>query len=240
MDKNHFVGLGKDIDDFEVVNTENAPLGATKQVLWDLWDIGSKFGELTTKGMGFRANDLVLELHDFTHKKGGAKGFLIAHSKGGVMNKGAYFLKLKNHMLVIWDKRLTLEEVKEMIEMIDKIAIAAGDKVREQRIPIPSTEPPIELKMKVEQVFQKKGAIMVVFPDQDINEVLAEFDKQEQLDVIQLGLLKLICLKSEKQTIVNDWKKREKQLWQKGIALEDLGRMSLEEIIRLRKELELN
>ena len=145
--KDPFLKLGEDREGFDVsvVKIGKSPEWLTGDILWNLWDIGVKFGGPVPKGLAFRQSPITMELYNFSHTGGGAKdGFAvfkieedqpIAHMGMSVM------LELINGMVVVFDGLLTFEEVTDIIQAIDEEATKRGKIKDGKRITIPVIDP---------------------------------------------------------------------------------------------------
>lgn len=239
MDKKGYLDLGNDKDGFKII-PEKAFIGlpddVTGEMLWNLWDIGSKFGQESGKGLGFKAAPLVLELNDFRNNgEGGSAGMTVAKARGtGLLNEGIFIFELENGIRVIWDKGLSAESVKSSIAEIDEFSIAEG--FMKDGIRINIGMPPASGKMMVEQIFSKKGAVMMVMPGH-LEEALNDFDHPEMLAVINMGALQILCLTCEADEIVADMEAKHRRLEEIGVNLENVANMSAEEIIAIREKL---
>lgn len=132
MNKESFLEVGKEINGFEILEAENGPEGLTGQLLWDLWDIGVKFGSFFEKGIGFKAPPLVMELYDFRDNGiNGSLGFIIGKCRPSYStDEGVSFIELKNGIQVIWDNGFTVDDVHDIVKKIDIFALSQGIKVR--------------------------------------------------------------------------------------------------------------
>lgn len=127
-----FLKLGEDRAGFEIVSTRmgSLPDGLTQELLWELWDIGAKFGQPTMKGLVFFQSPILMELYHFSDRDtGGIDGFAVF----GVKEKGvlpvmgmSVLLELKNGMAVMWDSKIVVREVLEIIPRIDEHAEECG------------------------------------------------------------------------------------------------------------------
>jgi len=241
MAKEEYLELSKDVSGFEIESLlmEGAPEGLTAKILWDLWDIGVKFGTIGRKGIYFKLkeNGLALEMYKFADK-GGSNGFTVAKARPSLlMSEGICILKLKNGMDVMWDNGLTVQDVFEAIEEIDTLAKKKGHIEGDQRKVIDRADKKAG-RLSVEGIFMmERGAIMPVMPDLDTKEVLAEFDHPELLDVIEFGVLKFLCLREDKEYILSGMERRARILSDMGLTEKDIGNMSQEQIIELKRKL---
>jgi hypothetical protein len=239
MNKSSFISLAEQIEGFEIINKENAPANLTPQILWDLWDIGAKFGTIDKKCILFKQTPLYMELYDHRgNKLGGCAGFVVAKAReSSLMNEGVYLFELRNGMYVIWDKGFSISDAQNTIKEIDEFAVSEGDKVNDKRIALFEDEQATDSKFSVVDIFREKDAVMPIFPDMDPQQVLNDFDHPELLDIIEIGDLKSICLKSEKKKILKDRAAKIRKLKGMGITVEDIAKMSAKEILTLREKL---
>ncbi len=131
MRKEDFLELGKDVRGFEILDPNKAPPGLTRETLFDLWDIGVKWGQLTKKGIGFKANheeidNLQIELFMFEGNGAGGKNGMV------VTNTSPFgspcFLELKNGILVMWNGIFSPEKAQERIREIDEMSESIDEK----------------------------------------------------------------------------------------------------------------
>ncbi len=235
MDKNGFLKLGEKVEGFKVVNPDRAPVGLTAMVLWDLWDMGVKFGQFTLKGIGFKTCGLFLEAYKFDHK-GGHNGFTVCKVReSGVMEEGVYIFELQNGMNVLWDKGFSVADVQEIIKLDDEASAEKGEKIGGSRIILLEPKGAKPKKMSVERTFRGTNAVMPIMPDLDINGVLSDFDHPELLDFIPIGPIKLLCLKSEKEALVADQERKVRILEGMGLNLQDIEKLSIDDIVGLKQ-----
>jgi len=137
--------LLKYLDDqngFQVVGVQAGkdPGPLPEDLLWNLFDIVLKFGQLSRKGMGFRANfgtiGVFLEVHNFKGDPGGGvDGFFISKSSDGPFSslQAISLLTLKNDVHLMWDTRFDLEILQQIVLRIDEFAIEEGYMVEGKR-----------------------------------------------------------------------------------------------------------
>ncbi len=236
MTKHDFLRLGQSVEGFTAVNPDSVPPGLTPVVLWDLWDMGVKFGQWVPKGIGFKTCDLMLEMYNFRQRGGsGSDGFTVGRVReSGIMDDGVFFFQLRNGMHIMWDKGFSVVEVQMVIKMTDEVAEAVGEKVGSTRTVLLEMlkEKP---KIKVAEFFRDPNGVMPVMPDLDIDDVLADFDHPELLDYTIFGPLKLVCLKSEMTAIARDQEKKISILDRLGLTLDDVGDMPADRLIGLKR-----
>ena len=239
MDKERYFEFGNNRDGFKII-PESAimglPDGVSGEMLWNLWDIGSKFGQGSGKGLGFKSTPLVLELNDFRNNgMGGSAGLTVAKARDtGIMDEGVFIFELENGVRVIWDKGLSVESVNASIVEIDEFAMAAD--LMKDGMRIDMGRPATSGKMMVEQIFSRKNNVMMVQPGR-LDEALSDFDHPELLAVIDTGAFQLLCLASELDEIVADMTEKYKKLQAMGVDLTDVANMSVEELMEIRGKL---
>ncbi len=200
MAKSDFLRVGEDVNGFEIVSLRNAPDGITSQILWDLWDITVKFGKLI-EGHAIKLKclqpELVMELS--IHKVGNI--MVVRYGKPYLKKGGTFLFSLDNEVRVVWDRGLLVPQAAEMITAVDEIAKLIGMKVDGSRILL--LEHKDIYRMSVEEVFSKERNIMVVDSGNDAEKVLSAFDHPEKLAIVDFGLVKVICLKSDEEKITS-------------------------------------
>ncbi len=229
MDRTVFLEARGTVDDFDF-ETRYAPNHLSPQILWDLWDIGSKWGMLEPRGMFFRQIPLYLELY-YSEDKHHPRGLVVARKNKGVitnvMERRKHLTELANGMLVLWDRSITVPEVQEVIEKVDKHAQQEGMKVADERISI-DRQSSESAKMIVSEKFAKKDTIIPVLPWQDVDDVVNSFDEPEKLAVMEFGDMAAICLEVEKDLVIQIAIRR----------IDMLKEMEFEKILELKKKLQ--
>lgn len=239
MKKGTLLRAGKDLDGFKVVEGQ-APDGLSPQILWDLWDISVKFGNVFENGVSFRTLELAVDIYDYRgNNRGGTLGFTIAKNRSsGLMSEGVQMFDLQNGMNVMWDMGHTIADIQGFIKEIDDFAIKNGMKVEGQRITMLDTKEPRLERMSVKMFIDEPGAVMTVFPGFEAEDVINQFDHPELLAVIDQGPLKLICLKSGADQLAKEHEEKLKKLKELGIDQEKIADMSAEELLELKKLLD--
>lgn len=237
MGKQNFLELEEDLGGFEIIDPQSAQSGLTAQILWDLWDIGAKFGRLDQKGIRFKMEPMLLELYDYRgNKKGGSAGLFVAKIRPSMLtDEGTLLFQLKNNISIIWDRGFSVPDILRIIAEIDKIAQSRGQKTEGKRIILFEEERLKTARLSVELL--RGGGVVPVLPDTSIEDALSVFDHPELLDIIDEGSLKLLCLKSEKQGILKKRAERIEKVSEMGITAEDIDKMSMQDILELRKKL---
>ncbi|MFA7208797.1 MAG: hypothetical protein WC120_00780 [Parcubacteria group bacterium] len=126
MLKSRLVKLGADKKSFAIVRRDMAELPngilEAESILWNLWDVGVKFGQEYPSGIRFNAEPLILDLYDFRGARNSNFGFSVGRAdKIGTVARILMF-ELVNGMQVFWDSGLEIPEVRQVIEEIDAYA----------------------------------------------------------------------------------------------------------------------
>ncbi|MDP1884277.1 MAG: hypothetical protein Q8L10_02815 [Candidatus Moranbacteria bacterium] len=237
MFKEKFARFGEDKDGFSIIE-RGAFMGLPKglleagDVLWQLWDIGVKFGQEGNNGIWFKAEPLILELYDFRNIRNGGLGFTVGRKNGiGIIARIQIF-ELRNGMRVIWDTELSVSEIQLIIKAVDAYADSQG--LIKNGIRLMDDAESFKIK-NVEKVFAKKDSFFLVMAD-DLDEIIQRFDRPELLSVIEVGMIfQIICLTSEKE----DVKKEVKRILERierdlGIFPKKIGDISAQESESLR------
>ena len=147
--KKSFLDLGENRQGFGIQNPSEAPKGLATWMLWNLWDIGTKFSQTTYKGLGFKAFPLLLELFDFRRNDtGGLPGMFIGKIReSGFTDEGTLLFSLNNGIDVIWDKGFSTTNIHQVIEEVDKEARSKGLIEKNHRILLIDHRPMLEVAM---------------------------------------------------------------------------------------------
>ena len=239
LQRSQLLLIGEEKEGFEPKKGEDVPPGVTKELLWNLWDIVSKQGELLGKICGLKQNQLCVELSDFRNNGlGGSAGMSIARATGtGVMTLGAFF-KLANGVAVIWGKDLEIEEIQNTIIDIDEILTQTGELDQGVRMPIIDTEAPSDIKHSIAFLRIDPTATVFIPPGIDAKAVLDEFDQPELLDIFQFGESHFICYKDYTKEIVQDMHLRMGTLKEMGYTLESIAILSPDALVELRDKVQ--
>jgi len=239
MQKNDFLEVGESVEGFEIIDSEMPIEELTPPILWNLWDIGVKFGILFEKGIRFKASSLYMELYDFRgNGRGGSAGMCVFKSRPSQLtDEGTFFLTLQNDMLVTWDRGFTAAEIRSIIGEIDDYARSEEMMIDGKRLFLFEQEPLRPAKMSVRVFLENRDAITPVLPGMDVNQVLESFDQPELLSVIDLGPMKLICLKSEKDRLFEKYQGKLRKMTEMGISGDDIAKMHIEELMALKAKL---
>ncbi len=143
----------RDKSGFEIKNIimgNPVPEGMTSEILWNIWDIGLKFGQQIPKGLGFKMTfgeiSLLIELYGFRgNDVGGKDGFVVSRLNGTKFStvESPIYVELSNNLNLMWSKKITSYDALRCIEEIDRIAIKNGDmkdgiRIMRQPVIIPS------------------------------------------------------------------------------------------------------
>ncbi len=213
--------------------------GLTPEILSDLRDIALKFGLPKEEKFRFASDeleDLDLELLVSTSSKPDSKTLEVSKTY-----PFAPVIVRTTGDVVFWDPNLTSIQAKKAIEKINELTAEAGlyDPITNQRFPMPQ-----ELRRssasqyKVEDYFKERGRVYSVIPGEDPQEILKEFDHPELLEIEtnQFGAA-IIYPKKDKEIVEERRRKTKDFLEEKGITtMEDLARLSFEDMGKLRKE----
>lgn len=143
MTKEKFLIFGENVEGFEITDSIKAPESLGPKNLWDLWDIGTKFGQLieekrSCSALEFNTDSLMIKLYN----RNGIFAMSIAKStEPQTPNSGLMVFALENGLRVFWDKKLTAADVQKAIMKIDQNALLQGTKTEGLRILLISKEP---------------------------------------------------------------------------------------------------
>lgn len=143
----------KDVSGFEIKEVsigEPAPTNLTPEILWNLWDIGLKFGQEIEKGFGFKLIfgdiGMVMEFYGYLENgAGGRDGFIVSKPSKNALSiiESPVFIDLKNGINLVWSKQLEASDILLCIDEVNRIATATGEMengVRKERLfPISKT-----------------------------------------------------------------------------------------------------
>ncbi len=121
------------VDDFEIRENVEQVLDLTPQILFNLFDITTKWGTLRAGGMvSFPANfpeegiGFLIAVHPQT------KGMFVAKeakSLGPGMyaaEDGMFLITLENEAMIMWDRRITAKEAAQAIKKVDELVSEYG------------------------------------------------------------------------------------------------------------------
>lgn len=215
-------------EDFEPKNLPEELSGLTAQILFDLFDIATKWGDA-------REDNMI----GGTFDKGEDKFIIAAHPAppgipGIFISKkskrlpgmfapdaGTFIFETTGNVGILWDKKVSLREITEAISKIDSCFKGKGfvDLKTEKRVPLPGREiKPV--RYKVSEVFSNPDHIFFVPPDipQTPEEILERFDRPELLEIIRNGCCAFICLKIAVSQILKRRQTLQKLLAEKGLT----------------------
>lgn len=127
----------KDMSGFEIKKIEIGgplPKELNSEILWNLWDIGLKFGQEIPKGFGFKITfgniGLIMEFHGFLENgEGGKDGFVVSKPSGAKLAfvESPVLLELKNGVGLMWSNKIEIPDVLACIAEVDRIATKVGE-----------------------------------------------------------------------------------------------------------------
>lgn len=139
--------------------------------------------------------------------------------------------------MVMWDGRVSLEDVKQFVRLINEGQASVGliDPETGKRTSSfrTSAEPP----MKVDELFANPGVAMPVL-DGTPEETLAKFDRPEELMVIDHGSGPAIIHKRDYEYMVQRDRMAEEVLREKGLTKDSVSDLSTDDVMALRAEIE--
>lgn len=183
---NIFSKFHKDILDHFAINRENStkesPLLDTlsAEVLADMYDLTKKFGIMDDQGHLRIQLDKSSPIISLGEKHGKN---MIVFDPEGVTGVGTSIICFKSGM-VVWDGRVTVQQISMMISQIDAKAFEHGwiSTSSGNRLP-QNLRSSRESFMEVEKAFSTPGAMMPVFPGQDEEKMVKDFDHPEVLRI---------------------------------------------------------
>lgn len=213
-------------------------------LLAELYDLARKFGQEDAIGKVIR----IKEEPPNTAKEIAVcvaadpeNSTMLLFGPGGAMHQGAFTIELPSG-LVIWDKRLSIADLRQFIDAIDNFASNDGwvdkDTGERIRIPVPPSEP---APLEVDVVFAKPGTTMPVFTGgPDAETLRLQFDRPEEVAIITDPLGgSILCHKRDLPYLRERQRVALKVLGRHNLKLpDDIGELSLEKVIQLRKEIE--
>jgi hypothetical protein len=126
--REEFLKIGENIGGFKIDpnrSLPNMPEGVSAEMLWDLWDIGVKFGkEENSRLIEFKSAYLVLDLYDFRRNGAGWVAGLSIRKPivCTIENDAVFMFQLANDLIVTLNKRISAEIISQAIKDIDAIA----------------------------------------------------------------------------------------------------------------------
>lgn len=122
-----FLQLGKGESGFAVDPIKaimGLPAEISQNILWNLWDIGCKYGEIVG-GEDLRFNHESLFIEICNKGISGSTCLIIKDSKGMLL-KPEYIFELWNGLQVRWQKNITCQQVLHIIEDVNITAVQCG------------------------------------------------------------------------------------------------------------------
>lgn len=237
------------VHDFEIaqIPAEADLQGLTPQILWDLYDIGSKFGVVriheSIVSFQFRLTDSE-ELTIFLPiKKEPTTTFVVGKFRDLEKEENTITVPLINNSFVYWAKGLSVDEVKRAIPAIDAAAFLKGliDEKGSRRPAtyLKGTEP----KYKVRDFFAKKHSMMLASPNRlsaKASDAIKEFDQPDLLIIMKDPVTGLegIILKEDEDFFRRKNERDLRLLREQGIDFDKLQSMSTQERIAVRSVLD--
>ena len=153
----------------------------------------------------------------------------------GSTNEGMFLLKLVEApgfetAVVLWDKRITVEQVLHVIEHASEIrkamdaSLAAGE---------------VE-KMSVDEAFSAPGTCFPILPGQSPEDLLQEFDRPDELQLVEEYGIQSIVRKSDLPYLQQRLRAAEQVLAEEGISLDrkTVENLGWKEILALREKIQ--
>lgn len=222
------------------MSNEGKIKGLTPKLLSDIYDVVEKFGTINEDDqiINFSSGDLGLDykIYISTSTISGNKNLII--SKNVVMLGGTEMIDV-NGGYIAWDKTLTTEDVTNAIKKIDELATKHGlidcDNKR-KKICEKFVDKNNDL-YRVHEIF-KQGTVFTVPSGKDPEKMLGLFDHPEKLTIVKEPFGTIIRLKDD-----TDYLEKRKNivmelLKEKGVNLEDIRNLSLDDIMEMREEID--
>jgi len=217
--------------------------GLTPELISDIYDIVEKFGIIheDDQTIDFKSGDFNLGYELYISRSSIPENKNLIVSKNLVMSQGSEFIPTKDG-LIAWDSTLTVEEVKNAIFKIDELAKTFGliDKDN-KRIRVEGiSDKPLkreEDKYRVNEIFKVPGTVFLVPPGKETEDMLNLFDHPEKLTIVGdhpklVGLTDDIKYIEKRRNVVMELLK------EKGVSMEDVKDIPLDDILMMRKEIE--
>lgn len=236
------------VDDFGITETPPELGGITPQLLWDLYDIGTKFGILQINE-GFTSFRFTLkggeEFSIFSPVETGTRlKFGIGHYEALNERENIIEIPLVDGSIVVWERTFAVDTAKSAVYTIDARALEKGwidtsNGSRKQTVLFKGNEP----RYKVADWFPERHRIWFAsssgFSDSP-HDALQEFDQPERLIVLKDPVCGLegICLKEDEQFFQDKWGEDIETLRQAGMQPEQLTRLSPEDRLEIRASLD--
>lgn len=205
MFKDNYFAIADDRLGFEIVgeiDSMGIPEGVTPDMLWDIWDITAKFGQLDRLGeinrerISFFHPPLFMEIFDrrTIQLDGKIRIFITQSQETTVLKETIYKFILKNGAEVLWDKGLSVEMYQEFVGQIDKRARGLGflkDKDRFDLRLLSSHKQYLE----VSKLFSQPQSFLIVLAD-EVEIIKGNLDHPELAIALEYDTVFCLCLKS--------------------------------------------
>ncbi len=216
--------------------------GITPELISDIYDIVEKFGNIHEEEhtIDFKSGDIGLGYELYISKSTTPENRNLIVSKHLVMSYGSEFVSYENGF-IIWDKTLTVEEVKNAIQKIDEFAKTVGLIRDNKRIRVEGISDKLlkreEDKYRVDEIFKVPGTVFLVPSGKAPEDILSLFDHPEKLTIVSeypklVGLTDDIKYIEKRRNVVMN------VLKEKGMDMEDVKDIPLDDILMMRKEIE--
>lgn len=230
-------------DDFRIINNDGIE-NLQPELIGEVIDLAKKYGELDVKDKMYRLSLYhPREIH-LSVSSVMTNNSLLVIGEGAVANEGSHVVeydKGSEKYYAIWDNRVEIDDLLLMIYLFDEDANKKGwvgkngERLRKvERISFS------EKLYTVDDVFKKQGSCQPVFSDgPSAQELLRQYDHPEKLAIIKddFGMESICHIRDveymEKRRLI-----AMEVLKKHNIGLNDIGTLSLEQIIKLREEIE--
>lgn len=130
------IKIAKNVSGFEIIDdgASNIPTGLTGDLLYNLWDIGYKFGENFDLGVQYRDDNIWIKI--LLKEAITEAGQKVAANCGMIITAGNILLNTSqepdsifhtsNGLGLIWDSSLEVEHVRQAVTQIDSVADIIG------------------------------------------------------------------------------------------------------------------
>lgn len=224
------------------MSNEEKIKGITPELISDIYDVVEKFGHIHEEEhtIDFKSGDIGLEYELYISKSTTPGNRNLIVSKHLVMLYGSEFVSYEDGF-IIWDKTLTVEEVKNAIQKIDEFAKTVGlirdnKRIRVMRMSDKTLENEND-KYRVDEIFKVPGTVFLVPPGKETEDMLNLFDHPERLTIVSeypklIGLIDDIKYIEKRRNVVME------VLKERGMNMEDVKDIPLDDILNMRKEIE--
>lgn len=220
--------------------------GVNKQLIFDLYDIANKFSQVDPEAgiaiftSSASADDLNLRLSRSPSLENGT--LLVSNGDNSTSEQGVTFIHTSMGSLM-WDLSLSAHEVKLAVARIDSQALEAGlinSQNGERKYLPPEARIMKVAKFKVSEQFMNPGTARMIFPGEDPQKILAEYDEPDRLEVIETVTgSRQIVLKDESHRTYREINERAARevLGEHGLSFETIGDLPMDRILELREEI---